>query len=638
MLWIVCAVITIVIIALSVRLYVAQQNRSMRIVSVLACLIAATYVAYIPVYVDTYSLLSGLVGNLINVLQVITVDADLMDFYSVIREGTHNVFLADFYMVILGALHLALPTISALTAVTVLLRCFSSFQMVFANNSKKPLFIFSERNERSIQLAKSLEQSKCTIIFAGTEKSSLDAKSGDGPDYIYKEDPLSGLKVKISNKRDVYYFCISDDENDSLSLCLQVIDKYSNIPDSLQEKIHVFLFSQYLDYSVFIDSSNKGLLDVQCFNEYEILIYKLLDQYPLFRYAGNEINILLYGLSHINLIALKAIIWCGQLSGFSLRISVVGQGICRQVEELKLDVPGLFSERYNVSFFDCGSRREMIETVHKNCSNANYIIVSAETDNDTMNAGILLRRTFYKSDPAFKNCPPIFCFVREPSKSRILQDLSTAETHEKRKMAYNLIPFGSILDVYTYKDIIDSDINRLAKNVHLAYEEIFSDDPVNISQAMKRFNAFEVNKRSNRANALHIRYKLNMLGLDYVSGDDGEDVNMRDYYTDEYMDRLSTSEHNRWMAFLEMEGWLPAKKEEVYAYRKSDISKGRHNCPILKMHPYICKYEHLHDLSLDLEGKDTTVYDKELILRIPDILGDKWNVTGKKYRIIEKKI
>ena len=27
------------------------------------------------------------------------------------------------------------------------------------------------------------------------------------------------------------------------------------------------------------------------------------------------------------------------------------------------------------------------------------------------------------------------------------------------------------------------------------------------------------------------------------------------------------------------------------------------------------------------------VYDKELILRIPDILGDKWNVAGKKYQI-----
>ena len=89
------------------------------------------------------------------------------------------------------------------------------------------------------------------------------------------------------------------------------------------------------------------------------------------------------------------------------------------------------------------------------------------------------------------------------------------------------------------------------------------------------------------------------------------------------------------MAFLETEGWIPSIKEDVYLYRESGISKGRHNCPILKMHPYICEYEKLKDLSLDLEGKDTTVYDEELILRIPDILGDKWNVAGKEYKIIK---
>ena len=38
---------------------------------------------------------------------------------------------------------------------------------------------------------------------------------------------------------------------------------------------------------------------------------------------------------------------------------------------------------------------------------------------------------------------------------------------------------------------------------------------------------------------------------------------------------------------------------------------------------------------MDLEGKDTTIYDKELILRIPDIIGDKWNITNKKYKIIK---
>lgn len=90
------------------------------------------------------------------------------------------------------------------------------------------------------------------------------------------------------------------------------------------------------------------------------------------------------------------------------------------------------------------------------------------------------------------------------------------------------------------------------------------------------------------------------------------------------------------MAFLETEGWIPSTQKEVETYRTSGISKGRHNCPVLKMHPYICEYEKLEDLSMNLEGKNTAVYDTELILKIPEILGNKWNIANKKYKIIKR--
>ena len=86
---------------------------------------------------------------------------------------------------------------------------------------------------------------------------------------------------------------------------------------------------------MFIDSADKGLLDVQCINEYERLIYNLLNNYPLFKYAKSDIHVLLHGLSQINIVALKAIAWCGQLSGFSMKISVVGINIQDKINELK---------------------------------------------------------------------------------------------------------------------------------------------------------------------------------------------------------------------------------------------------------------------------------------------------------------
>ena len=53
------------------------------------------------------------------------------------------------------------------------------------------------------------------------------------------------------------------------------------------------------------------------------------------------------------------------------------------------------------------------------------------------------------------------------------------------------------------------------------------------------------------------------------------------------------------------------------------------------MHPYIAPYGELKERSAKLNKSDCTAYDWELIARIPDMLHDKWDVAGKKYRIIQ---
>ena len=134
---------------------------------------------------------------------------------------------------------------------------------------------------------------------------------------------------------------------------------------------------------------------------------------------------------------------------------------------------------------------------------------------------------------------------------------------------------------------------------------------------------------------MHIRYKLRMLGLDYTTDPDAEEVRLEDYLTPERLEALTRAEHDRCMAFLESEGWIPASLDEVKAYQASGISAGRHNCPLLKMHPYICPFEELSARSAALGLGDSTTYDRELIHRIPDILHDRWGVSGVYYKIIK---
>ena len=637
MIWLVCALLGALLIGSSARIYFHKKNGLPRVVIALGCLFAATYVLYIPAFTSTYGIMFGAIGDLLHVLRVVSLDADVTHFYDVIVANTGHILIARGYVAMLGLMHVALPTVSALTAVTVLIRWFSSIQLFFTNRRKRPMFVFSEANERALHLAKSLEQLNCDIVFASSTAEHLAGEIGGKHKPICKEEGISELNIKSRRNKDIYFFCISEDENLSLSHLLQLVEKFSAVKESEQQHIHIYQFAKHQDFSTFVDSADKGMLDVHCVNEYGILAYNLLDQYPLTKSATKGVHVLLHGISAINVVVLRAVAWCGQMADFPLRISVVGIDIENQKADLMQLYPGLFTQRYDIRFYDCQNEKQIEDTISRECKDANYIIVSEETDNQTMERGIALRRLFYRLDEGFAACPPIFCYIKENAKAHLIKNLTTAESNPKRKMNYDLIPFGNLNEVFTYARLVDSPLEKLAKNVHLAYEEIFSDGPIDVQQALKRYNIFEVNKRSNRANALHIRYKLNMLGLDYTDDPDAQEVRLEDYYTPEALAKMSYSEHSRWMAFLETEGWTVAQREDVLAYQNSGISKGRHNCPLLKMHPYICEYEKLKDLSLELENKDTTVYDEELIVRIPDILGDKWNVIGKKYKIIKMK-
>lgn len=636
MVWYICIAITLALLVLGILFFVKTKlNVFVKLISLLLTLFISTFIIYLPIYVESDNLLYGIFANFVHTLQVITVDTDFSEFHSVIATGITSPIFYYLYTLIRGSLHLLLPLVSAFSAFNVLIKCLSSFELFFASQKKTPMYIFSEYNERSLAFTDSLKDTKCDIVFTEIDDDTLTNKRANKRSFIYKEESICALEPCKTKDKEVHYFCLTKDEDKALSQALKLIEKLSQLPEEIQEKIHIYLFSTYKDYSTYIDSANKGLLNLHCVNEYETQVQNLLDKYPLISTSKNKIHVLLYGFDNLNQIALKNIVWVGQIAGFTLKISIVGTYISDQVEKAKFNAPNLFNEKNNISVYDCKNQAEEFEVVKKHCNDANYIIVNGKTDNQTMEQGIELRRLFYCSDKTFTYCPPIYCYVNDVSKHNILKNLATAESNPKRKMSYDLIAFGCINEVYSCENLLNSDLENLSKNVHLAYEEIFSDGPIDVKEALKRYNLFEVNKRSNRANALHIRYKLRLLGLDYVESDGEVGEELKNYYTKESLDLLSRAEHDRWMAFLESEGWTQSTKEDVYAYRQSGISKGRHNCPLLKKHPYICEYDALKELSIDLEGKDTTVYDEQLILRIPDILGNKWNISKKQYKVVK---
>lgn len=636
MIWYITFAAVLLLLLVSARLLFIKRLGSLRFSLVLILLLLCTYLIYIPIFLENYRFIPALFGNLMNMMQVISLDADYLAFYDLITSRIALNAVAGLYFFVLGLLHALLPVFSIITAYTLLLKLFTNVKITLIDADRRPLYIFSQVNDRSLALAEDIRraQKKCRIIFTGCTEKENRAETERLLDCVITEDDISRLRITFKANRHTHFFCIADSDDLNLNHALMLIDSLKGKSKEAQQKNHIYLFSHMPDVDVMIDSTEKGFTDIQVINEHELLVYDLLDRYPLYRYAKDDkINVLLCGDGDIMESALRTVLWCGQLDGYELQVNVISQKAGLLEAKMRAYFPSLFSDRYHICFKTYETDMEFAHAV-ESISLPTYTVVCNSDDIQSVHQSIYLRRAFYKKDSAFSAVPPIFCHVESGDKFDLLRNLRTSETNEARRVSYDLTPFGGIRRVYTYQNLVNSDIESLSRNVHLVYEDIFSDTEIDVAGALERYNLFEVNKRSNRANAMHIRYKLALLGLDYTEDENATEVDLSSYLTEETLSRLTYAEHDRWMAFLETEGWTSASLQEVDTYKRSGISRGRHNCQMLKMHPYICPFEDLKDCSDALGLPDSTVYDRELIVRIPDILHDRWNVSGRKYKII----
>ncbi|MBQ3102805.1 MAG: hypothetical protein IJC58_00810 [Oscillospiraceae bacterium] len=636
MIWYITFAVVLLLLILAVRLLLIKRLGTLRVTFMLILFLVATYLIYIPIYLENYRPIPALFGNLLNVMQVISLDADYLASYDLIMSRITPDTIAGFYFFVLGLLHTLLPIFSLITAFALLLKFFTNLKISLINADKRPLYIFSQINERSIALAEDIRraQKKCRIIFAGCNDKDSYSETEKLLDCVITEEDINRLRITFKENRSSHFFCISDDDDLNLNHALSLIDSLKDKSKNAQQNNHIYLFSCMPDVDVMIDSTQKGFTDIQVINENELLIYDLLDRYPLYRYAKDgKINVLLCGNGSILESALRTVLWCGQLDGYTLQVDVVGEKAAAMQSKMLALFPALSCDRYHIRYSSYSDELSFTNAIN-GIDAPTYVMVCNEDDICTIHQAIHLRRACYRKDADYSAVPPILCHIKSDDKFELLRSLRTSETNEARRVSYDLVPFGGIKNLYTYQNLVNSDIESLSRNVHLVYEDIFSDTEIDVTGALERYNLFEVNKRSNRANAMHIRYKLALLGLDYTEDENAEEVDLAPYLTEGTLARLTYAEHDRWMAFLETEGWVTASLEDVDKYKRSGISKGRHNCQMLKMHPYICPFEDLKACSDALGLPDSTVYDRELIVRIPDILHDRWNVSGRKYKII----
>lgn len=593
--------IALAITVLSIFIYLNTKN-SLKI-KMLTVIIGGIFSLTFLVFplLEENNLLIKWINSFFYSLQCVGLNQD----FSIISNIDVNEVFGIIYVIYVYIIFLALPLLTASIILIFLSDIF--VKLKFNLNKHNDLYIFSDVNEKSITVAKKIiseNKNKVTLVFTNYNR---DNNIGDTIDKKVIKMSQSITNLKLGNKNNsVTFYLISKEDNTNLNDSLVLIEKYKQ-----RENTKMYVVNNTEEASVILDSTDKGKVSVEIVNELERVIYNLLDTYPLYLKAkNNNISILIVGCGKTGKEFFKSVLWCGQVMGYTLKITIVDKLANEIKENIEIQMPDVL-KNYDVNFVneDINSK-EAVEQI-KQVTDINYVFIAMESDSKNINTAIMLRRLFLKQDrQEYKRKPVINIWIENEEKKEQVKKLVN-----ERVTSYEFNAFGSVKDMYYDNCIIDSDLEELSKQVHLSYDE----SDINF----EKYNRLEYNKRSSRATALHLKYKLySVLRDEYTNNLEKDLQNYQKYMTNDVEEVLSLNEHDRWNAYMRSIGFTLATILDVKKYINT-TKDYRHF--LAKLHPALVEYDRLDKISEQLNNIltdkiDLKDSDKKIVKNMPNIL------------------
>jgi len=474
-----------------------------------------------------------------------------------------------FYFIFINILFIIMPILTVGFILSFLEDVFVKIRLSLVKN--KEIHIFSEVNEKSILLAKRLQNKKnIQVVFTNVaDKSKINIKS------INMKEKITNIKLK--NKLKIEFYVISSNEDENLNVTLELIKKYKE-----KENIKINVINDSEGALTILDSTDKGKITLEIINEKERAVFNLLNEKPTFLNSINKtISILIVGCGNLGKEFLKDATWCSMIEGYELKILVIDTRANEIKENINVEAPE-FLKNYNIAFLNADIKsNKSLETI-KQQKDINYILVSMDNDEKNLETAIMLRRLFLRE---YLTEPIINLWVSNKYKREQI-----AKIVNEKKNSYHLNTFGSIENLYYQNNIVDSELEKLAIQIHLCY------DPEDTK--LKRYNLLEYNKRSSRASALHIKYKIYSVLIEQFTDDMKVNQKLfRQKYTKKIEDILTRNEHERWVAYTRSIGYVSASIEEVERYYEK---ANNYVYYLARMHPALVEFNKLNKVSKEL--------------------------------------
>ena len=576
--WLECLLVSVVCVVLAVAFYLTI-NRSKfankRKFSFVNCLfggvLAASIVLFVPVHwmgskQTAWDICRTICLSLFNAFKVLTSGCD----FEVIETGVAQCDardLATIYLAWSAVLYFAAPIFTATAALTLVKNMSANVKYFFAYTKK--VYVFSELNEKSLVLASDVRanEENAAIVFANAfaadEKHSSDlleqAKEIDA--ICFKKDILGVNFKRHSDKQEIWFFAIGENESSNLDQTLKLIEKYRD-----RDNTRIYVFSTGMESESLLASADKGNIVVRRVNEVRSLISRQLYEHGelIFNSAREaedgtkRISAVVVGMGRHGTEMLKALAWFGQMDGYSLTINAFDLDPLAE-EKFAAMAPELMSEDYNG--VNVPGEAQYLIKVHSGMhvdtlsfanaigeiTDATYVLVALGNDDLNINTAMKLRMYFERK----KIHPIIQAIVWDPRQKKALRGLKNFKGQE-----YDLDLIGDRESSYTTDVIISSVLEQDALERHKGH-----------GSGEDAFWNYEYNYRSSVASAIHLKARIKC----GIPGADKPEKAL----TKEERETIESLEHRRWNAYMRAEGYIYSGDQDPSS--RNDLGKMHHD-------------------------------------------------------------
>lgn len=419
-----------------------------------------------------------------------------------------------------------------------------------------PVYYFSELNERSMTLAKSLSnrdpadssrKQKPKIIFCKADRSPIRAEA-QALGAVTVGDPIHLIRLPDPTVRQVRVFLMDDNEDNNIQSFLKMQDQLC-VPAAGEKKDRpesdFLVFSTQESAELVFDEAlalldkNTLAYDLRLINETRQVTQQLLVDHPLFEAAeaagNNRISVLVVGCGYLGTQIVKTAMVCGMMDSYDFRIQVIDDQADRLERQFLHEHPFLAQPSRIFPAGDDPQRPALAPAFYQanvcttsfdavleaHCANCNYIVVATGDDQLNITTALYLRRWYTRRVLCEKETenvnPLIFAAVRSPERYRGMKELERSNRADSGYCG-KLYLFANNMEIYSDRHILHRPLDSAAAMLNSCYSHVKKtydernilnwNDEVHRVSKQRLLRLPVMTQRSNQLTALHSLYKM----------------------------------------------------------------------------------------------------------------------------------